>query len=115
MTNYKTTPPSWCKDAVPSSKGWHHPKTNELLVSVLGGVNLQEYQPLDLKEVPEGIPVIQEDPKDIDVIDENLATTPVMSDEEEEEQEILQENQEDIEEPVKKRRGRKPKALQEKE
>ena len=25
------TPPAFCKDAVPSLKGWHHPKTNELL------------------------------------------------------------------------------------
>ena len=27
------TPPAFCKDAVPSLKGWHHPKTNELLKS----------------------------------------------------------------------------------
>lgn len=27
------TPPSFQKDAVPSPKGWHHPKTNELLKS----------------------------------------------------------------------------------
>lgn len=25
------TPPAFQKDAVPSLKGWHHPKTNELL------------------------------------------------------------------------------------
>lgn len=25
--------PSWCKDAVPSTKGWHHPRTCELLKS----------------------------------------------------------------------------------
>lgn len=23
--------PAWCKDAVPSTKGWHHPVTCELL------------------------------------------------------------------------------------
>ena len=27
------TPPAFQKDAVPSMKGWHHPKTNELLKS----------------------------------------------------------------------------------
>ena len=27
------TPPAFQKDAVPSLKGWHHPKTNELLKS----------------------------------------------------------------------------------
>ena len=26
-------PPAFAKDAVPSKKGWHHPKTNELLKS----------------------------------------------------------------------------------
>ena len=26
-------PPAFQKDAVPSLKGWHHPKTNELLKS----------------------------------------------------------------------------------
>lgn len=29
----KPIAPSWQKDAVISSRGWHHPKTNELLVS----------------------------------------------------------------------------------
>jgi len=27
------TPPNYRKDAVPSSRGWHHPRTGELLVS----------------------------------------------------------------------------------
>jgi hypothetical protein len=27
------TPPSFRKDAVPSTRGWHHPRTGELLVS----------------------------------------------------------------------------------
>ena len=27
------TPPAFQKNAVPSLKGWHHPKTNELLKS----------------------------------------------------------------------------------
>lgn len=25
-------PPSWCKDAIPTRKGWIHPKTGEILV-----------------------------------------------------------------------------------
>lgn len=44
--NYKTTPPSWQPDAVPSDRGWRHPVTGELLVSVRGGVQL----PVDEKE-----------------------------------------------------------------
>lgn len=29
-----TTPPSWCKDAIPTPLGWRHPRTNELLISI---------------------------------------------------------------------------------
>lgn len=34
-------PPSWQPDAKPSQYGWHHPITNELLVSVPGGVEIE--------------------------------------------------------------------------
>lgn len=34
MADYRTTPPNHCKDAVPSPRGWRHPKTGELLVAV---------------------------------------------------------------------------------
>ena len=29
----KLTPPNWCKDAVLTTRGWVHPKTNELLIA----------------------------------------------------------------------------------
>lgn len=31
--NISNSPPNWQKDAIPSIRGWHHPRTNELLVS----------------------------------------------------------------------------------
>ena len=37
-------PPSWCKDAIPTSKGWVHPRTGEVLVG--GSItqkNIDEY------------------------------------------------------------------------
>ena len=30
---YINNPPSWCKDAIPSAKGWIDNKTGELLIS----------------------------------------------------------------------------------
>ncbi len=32
----RKTPPQWCKNAVPSARGWCDPKTGELLISVKG-------------------------------------------------------------------------------
>lgn len=29
----KNTPPNWQKDAIPTPRGWVHPRTKELLVS----------------------------------------------------------------------------------
>ncbi len=29
----KISPPAWCSDAVPTGRGWAHPRTGELLVS----------------------------------------------------------------------------------
>ena len=54
----RKNPPKWCKDAVPSDKGWRHPKTGELLVSVRGGVEFKVAEPV--KEVaikPENVTV----------------------------------------------------------
>ena len=43
--------PSWCKGAVPSIKGWHHPKTNELLKAQ----GLTHKQVSDWKDAKNGI------------------------------------------------------------
>lgn len=40
--DYTKTPPEFQPDAIPSQYGWHHPITNELLVSVPGGVKLEQ-------------------------------------------------------------------------
>lgn len=32
----RKSPPHWCKNAIPSAKGWCHPKTGELLIAVKG-------------------------------------------------------------------------------
>ena len=36
--NYTISAPAWQPNAIPTSKGWVHPVTNELLVSVKGGI-----------------------------------------------------------------------------
>jgi hypothetical protein len=36
----KIEPPKWCSDAVPSNEGWRHPRTNELLISRKGLLDL---------------------------------------------------------------------------
>ena len=37
-------PPSWCKDAIPTSKGWAHPRTGEVLVGgSIAQKNIDEY------------------------------------------------------------------------
>ena len=37
-------PPSWCKDAIPTLKGWVHPRTGEVLVGgSIGQKNIDEY------------------------------------------------------------------------
>lgn len=37
-SNYTISAPSWQPDAIPTSSGWVHPVTKELLVSVKGGI-----------------------------------------------------------------------------
>lgn len=54
-------PPRWQPDAIPTNRGWVHPRTGELLVSVKGLLNKQNIKPektekpviLDIKEKTE--------------------------------------------------------------
>jgi len=71
--NITNTPPSWAPNAVPSDKGWRHPVTGELLVSVRGGVKL-------LNEVLPEVAVLPEITAE-KVIDENIAPVEVLQDE----------------------------------
>lgn len=101
MKNITNTPPSWCPDAVPSDRGWRHPKTGELLVSVRGGVVLAKETAKDetlLTEVPKAEDVIPEVAEE-NVIDENVKGDPVNTDEEP--QEVIAETK-----ATKKRRGK---------
>lgn len=44
----KQNPPSWCSDAVATSKGWCHPKTGEILISKAGlVVEVEEKQDVE--------------------------------------------------------------------
>lgn len=52
----KTDPPNWAKDAVPSERGWHDPKTGELLVACRG-IEIHE------REIPIAAPVSTETKK----------------------------------------------------
>ena len=48
-------PPSWKKDAVPTAKGWKHPKTGELLLpKKISEADIAEYMgtAVTLKEAP---------------------------------------------------------------
>jgi len=78
MKNIVNSPPSWCPDAVPSDRGWRHPKTGELLVSVRGGVFRKEET--QLVEVPAATEVIQEMNEE-PVIDETIQGEKVLADE----------------------------------
>lgn len=66
MKNIFNTPPNWCPDAIPSDRGWRHPVTKELLVSVRGGVKLA---PKEVLELPVEEPVIDEAPSAVVVLD----------------------------------------------
>ena len=57
-----TTPPAWCKDAIPTPLGWRHPRTNELLVSIRLDMNLFETKPEEVvvQEPVEETPTITE-------------------------------------------------------
>lgn len=99
--NITNTPPSWCPDAVPSDRGWRHPKTGELLVSVRGGVLPTKKSAGDntlLTEVPKTKDVISE-VEESKVIDENTKEETVIPDEQP--QEVITETK-----TPRKRRGR---------
>lgn len=58
--NYTISAPIWQPDAIPTTKGWIHPVTHELLVSVKGGIEqwvIDAYQASLLKKESE-IPAI---------------------------------------------------------
>lgn len=60
------TPPAFQKDAVPSLKGWHHPKTNELLKS----------QRISQGEIDEFNGVVMEIPReDVELIVDSMCAT----------------------------------------
>ena len=100
MKNIVNYPPSWCPDAVPSDKGWRHPKTGELLVAVRGGVKPLEKKSEELlTEVPSTETIIPEEVEEA-IIDETVQGKDIIVDEQ---------PQEVIEEKVvvtKKRRGK---------
>lgn len=53
-------PPAWEPNAIPTDKGWRHPETNELLVSLIGGCHPEAYEALEEEEVEE-LPEDQEE------------------------------------------------------
>ena len=79
MKNIANYPPSWCPDAVPSDRGWRHPKTGELLVSVRGGVRRME-EAAQLVEVPVAVEVLSEEVGE-SIIDETVQGEAVLADE----------------------------------
>lgn len=99
MRNIVNFPPSWCPDAVPSDRGWRHPVTGELLVSVRGGVKPLPKVEEQLVEVPTAEAVISEVVEDA-VIDETVQGEAVIADEQPVEEVIAEEA------PKAKRRGR---------
>jgi hypothetical protein len=98
MKNIVNFPPSWCPDAVPSDRGWRHPVTGELLVSVRGGVKPLPKVEEQLVEVPSAKAVISEVVKEA-VIDETVQGEAVIEDEQP--VEVIAEDT-----PKAKRRGR---------
>lgn len=62
--------PRWCPDAVPSSTGWKHPVTGELLVSVPGGIPMT-HKPLIDETIGEKV-LIDETITHVAIIDETV-------------------------------------------
>jgi|APSaa5957512535_1039671.scaffolds.fasta_scaffold463789_2 hypothetical protein len=54
----KIEPPKWCSDAVPSNEGWRHPRTNELLISRKGLLDL-----VNTEKVVETVEKVKKKPK----------------------------------------------------
>ena len=57
------TPPNHQKDAVPSKRGWHHPRTNELLVS----------RPLTQEQIDEYLGITWDEPEMIAEVEKEEA------------------------------------------
>lgn len=107
-------PPRYCPDAIPTPRGWVHPRTGELLVSMKGlNVAALQNKPVSVAEliaevkaeaVPVVEPVVEEVTEDEEVIKDPISgaiLAPEASDEVEPEQST---------EPVKRKGGRPPKA-----
>lgn len=96
-------PPKWCADAVPSTEGWRHPKTGELLISMPGGIpmQVQESEKPVIKETVQE-PVINELVDEKSVIDETVEGEVGLIQETDSQPVTLNEG-----EPVKKTRARK--------
>ena len=62
------TPPNFAKNAIPSSKGWHHPKTNELLKSQrISQAEIDEFNGVTFEvEEPIVVDVTNDIPDDIE-------------------------------------------------
>ena len=60
---YEYNPPEWQKDAIATELGWRHPVTNELLVSVPGGVKKAE-------DIPTLTDIVVESEKPLQISDE---------------------------------------------
>ena len=58
--NSRSNPPSWCPEAVATSRGWCHPKTGELLVAIRG---------LEIKAAKVEAPVVEEKPVEAPVME----------------------------------------------
>ena len=54
-------PPSWQKDALPTGRGWAHPKTGELLKSpTLSQADINDYLGIPKRPAPTPAPVAEE-------------------------------------------------------
>jgi hypothetical protein len=48
QNNIKKSPPHWCRDAIPSVRGWCDAKTGELLIAVKG-IELEVKEPVEVE------------------------------------------------------------------
>jgi len=70
-------PPEWAPYAIPSSTGWRHPVTKELLVAIPGGVKTKPVVEEAVAVVPQ--PVIDESPVAIPTISETVVAETVIN------------------------------------
>ena len=59
QNNIKKSPPHWCRDAIPSVRGWCDAKTGELLIAVKG-IEFEVLEPVEVEikktEINIGVP-----------------------------------------------------------